>query len=257
MILMRFLPQILKEMLKNVPSLLFDVVDWKELTHVLPLISKRMLNPDQVMPLVNQIAPSFKSYNLSFSDELIGKKSIEARSDEQKLIANSILQAYFQQLFNKEGQLLDMRPEHFSFEDRIIYWKAGGMWAKWNEDFRLGLIEVYKGFYLENEEQFRRGLTSIGLIQPEWAQSEKDKMAGLFRNHFKDSLSENMRFNIEEFKKSFLNIFHLLLDKKVRMSADFMYLGFMLVTLYIHLEVLQEPLPVKDIFLEVMKANET
>lgn len=65
-----------------------------------------------------------------------------------------------------------------------------------------------------------------------------------------------MLFNIEDFKRSFINIFHFLLEKKVRMSADFMYLGMMLVTLYLHLEELKKPLSVKEIFIEVMQLNE-
>ncbi|OYW78781.1 MAG: hypothetical protein B7Z19_06555, partial [Polynucleobacter sp. 32-46-5] len=60
----------------------------------------------------------------------------------------------------------------------------------------------------------------------------------------------------DDFKNSFINIFHFLLEKKVRMSADFMYLGLMLVTLYLHLEELNQPLNVRTIFIDVMKKNQ-
>jgi len=253
---MRFLPQMLKEILKNVPSLLFDVVDWKELTHVLPLMSKRMMNKDQIQPLIAEVSSSFAPYKLVFTDESKGVKTTLNSEVDRKLIAQSLLQAYFQQLFNQEGQLLDMRADFFTYENGITYWKPNGMWAQWHEEFRIGLVEVYKGFFLEDEPQFRRGLKSIGLIQADWNQEEQDQMTVLFRNHFKNSLSENMLFSIDDFKNSFLNIFNFLLQKKVRMSADFMYLGVMLIGLYTHLEELKTPLNVKDIFMSVLKNNE-
>jgi predicted unusual protein kinase regulating ubiquinone biosynthesis (AarF/ABC1/UbiB family) len=256
MILMRFLPEILKEMLKNVPTLLFDVVDWKELTQVLPMMSKRILAKDLASPLISQIAPSLKSYQIQFSDELSGSKTTDSTEEEKQTIASSLLKTYFQQLFNPQGQLLDFRADFFSYENHIIFWKPNGLWAVWKDEFRLGLIEVYKGFYSEDEKMFRSGLKSIGLIQENWDQNDQDEMAQLFKNHFKSSLGDKMHFNIEDFKKSFINIFHFLLEKKVKMSADFMYLGMMLVTLYLHLEELKIPLSVKEIFTQVMQLNE-
>lgn len=253
---MRFLPEILKEMLKNVPTLLFDVVDWKELTQVLPVMSKRILAKDLASPLLEQIGPGLKQYHLQFTGELQGSKTTETSEEQRTLIASSLLKTYFQQLFNPQGQLLDFRSEFFSFENETIFWKPNGLWAVWKEEFRIGLIEVYKGFYSEDEVMFRSGLKSIGLIQTSWNQKEQDEMALLFKEHFKSSLSDNMLFNIEDFKRSFINIFHFLLEKKVRMSADFMHLGMMLVTLYLHLEELKKPLSVKEIFIEVMQLNE-
>lgn len=252
---MRFLPEILKEMLKNVPTLLFDVVDWKELTQVLPLMSKRILAREQVVPLLQEVSPSFEKFNLKLGNDILGTPTNESTDEEKKQIATILLKAYFQQLYNKQGQLLDLRAEFFGFKEHTLYWRPNGIWAVWKEEFRLGLLEVYQGFYLENEDMFRSGLESIGLIQKDWKKEDQEEMAALFKGHFKSSLSDNMHFNIEDFKRSFINIFHFLLEKKVRMSADFMHLGIMLVTLYLHLEELNIPLPVKDIFLEVSKLN--
>lgn len=256
MILMRFLPDILKEMLKNVPSLLFDVVDWKELTHVLPIMSKRILSRDQVLPLLKDIESEFSTYQLQFSEELQGQKTTELTESEKKEIATNLLKIYFQQLYNPQGQLLDLRSDFFSYKDQILLWKPNGIWASWKQEFQTGLIDVYKGFYLQEEDLFRSGLKAIGLIQEQWSQDDQDQMASLFKNHFGSSLSAEMNFNIDDFKNSFINIFHFLLEKKVRMSADFMYLGLMLVTLYLHLEELNQPLNVRTIFIDVMKKNQ-
>jgi len=253
---MRFLPEILKEMLKNVPSLLFDVVDWKELTQVLPIMSKRILARDQISPLLEQLATSFKPYKLSFTEELIGSKTSEANDQEKKEIAHHLLNTYFQQLFNKEGQLLDFRSDFFTVKENSLFWKPNGIWAVWKDSFRIGLVQVYKGFYLEDETMFRNGLQTIGLIHKDWDIKDQDEMAHLFKNQFGAAITSEMYFKINIFKESFISIFHFLLAKKVRMSADFMYLGMMLVTLYLHLEELDQALPVKEIFLETLSLNE-
>ncbi len=255
MILTRFLPEILKELLKNVPTLLFDVTDWKELSQIFPQMSKRLLSRDLVKPLTAQISSTFAQYNIQLVDELPNQTKTFSNATDRKLAATALLKSYFQQIYNKDGQLLDFRDEHFSIQNQIVYWRPNGAWANWSEEFRTGLIDVYQGFFFENEEMFRSGLKSIRLIQPSWNQTEQDEMASLFHNHFQSSMAENMVFKISDFQDSFLSIFHYLMEKKVRMSADFMYLGMMLVTLYLHLEKLESPLSVKEIFQEVTNLN--
>ena len=60
-----------------------------------------------------------------------------------------------------------------------------------------------------------------------------------------------MAFNLKSFQESFLKIFQFLVEKKVRLSSEFMVFGIYLVTLYLTLEQGGFQHSVKSIFLEV------
>jgi hypothetical protein len=115
----------------------------------------------------------------------------------------------------------------------------------------MGLLDLYDGFYLENEVKFTKGLQSTGLINPSFTSDDIVKMKGLFRNHFGSSLNESMKFNLMDFQRTFLKIFEFLMEKKVMLSSEFMLFGIYLVTLYLSLEKSGEKHDVRKLYLEV------
>jgi hypothetical protein len=76
-------------------------------------------------------------------------------------------------------------------------------------------------------------------------------LANLFKDQFGASLGEEMMFDLEGFKNSLVKITDFLLQKKVKISTDFLFLGIYLVLLYSSLEASKEKLPVKQIYLNV------
>jgi hypothetical protein len=123
----------------------------------------------------------------------------------------------------------------------------------------MGLLKVYEGFYLENDELYYSGLEAIGLLKKDFSLSDKKQLGDLFRAQFGSALTEEMKFGLEQFKNSIIKMSDFLLSRKVNISKDFLYLGIYLVTMYSMLEEMGERYPVKQIYLDVrgrFKSNE-
>lgn len=246
---MRFLPGVLKELLKHVPTVIFEVVDWSLLGHELPKMTRRLLQKEGFEEIYGQQKSFLTPFGIILSDQV--DKHFDLKN--QKLAAEKLLALYFAQLFSPHGLFLDLGPNHFDLKNDELYFKPSGMWTKFSDDFTLGLRNVYDGFYYEDETLFHQGLLSCGLTSKDWSEKEKQQLAHLFRSNFGDSLSEGMKFELEPFKESFFKIADFMLEKKVKISTDFLYLGIALVTLFASLEMSESSVNVKQIYLDVKK----
>ena len=120
-------------------------------------------------------------------------------------------------------------------------------------EFSNGLKEIYDGFYFEDEKLFHQGLINSGLTSNEWPEADRKILADLFKSHFGASLTSEMTFELEGFKESFLKVADFMLEKKVKISTDFLYLGIALVTMYSSLEKTHAKVNVKEVYLNVKK----
>lgn len=246
MILMRILPGALKELSRHVPTVLFQVVEWSELTAELPRLSRRLLHREGH----DELFPKQKSFLAPLEINLTEHKLNKPETKMSPWAAERYLTLFFAQLFSPHGLFLDLRPEHYKEENGELLWHPTGLWTKFGDKFQEGLLEIYDGFYLEDEVKYESGLKKIGLISDSWTQDEKEELSKLFKTQFGTSISGNMIFSLEEFKESLFKIGHFLLVKKVTITKDFLYLGIYLVTLYANLEESKIALPVKDIYLK-------
>lgn len=247
MILMRILPGVLKELSKNVPAVLFQTVEWSELASELPKISRRMLSKEGYDDLYQAQKLLLDPYDVVLTNEDLSQRPVV----KNKWFGEKLLTLYFAQLYSGDGLFLDLRSNHFTDEGTSLKWHPTGFWTKFDEDFREGLLKVYEGFYLENDELYYSGLEEIGLLKKEFQETDKKILGDLFREQFGGAQDEEMKFELEHFKTSIIRMSDFMLKKKVRISKDFLYLGIYLVTLYSSLETTQEKLPVKAIFLNV------
>ncbi len=255
MILMRILPGILKELSRHVPTVLFQTVEWPDLASEFPKISKRMLQKEGFDELYQTNKELLLPYSVELTTHAINNKEYA----NKKWIGEKILTLYFVQLFSSSGIFLDLRQNHFSTKGPHLLWHPTSFWTKFDEDFRLGLLKVYEGFYLENDELYYDGLETIGLLKKDFSLSDKKELGDLFRAQFGSALSEEMSFKLENFKNSIIKMSDFLLSKRVKISKDFLYLGIYLVTMYSILEEMGEKYPVKEIYLNVrgrFKASE-
>ena len=101
---------------------------------------------------------------------------------------------------------------------------------------------------MDQEELFHEGLLVCGLTSKNWSNEDRLALANLFKSHFGPSLTEDMTFDLETFKSSFFKIANFMLEKKVVISTDFLYLGIALVTLYSSLEKTKSSVNVKEIY---------
>jgi hypothetical protein len=249
MILMRILPGVLKELVRHVPTVLFEAVDWSVLAQEIPKLSRRMIQKEGYSELFIQQQQFLRPFDI----ELTSATSNDFSIIHNKAAAEKILTLYFTQLFSPHGLFLDLRSNHFEMNASTLLWHPSSLWTKFSDTFFQGLSEIYDGFYLQNDELFDRGLINIGLCSSDWPASDREELNQLFKGHFGPSVNQEMIFDLENFKSSLIKITHFLLEKKVRMSTDFLYLGIYLITMYSSLEESRVRLNVKDIYLNVRK----
>jgi len=244
MILMRILPAVLKELSKHVPTVLFQTVEWSELASELPKITRRMIQKEGFQKLFDRQTQLLAPYNIMLTNST-HPDSVTKLSKED---GHKILTLFFVQLFSPHGLFLDLRSFHFSSSNGLLEWHPSGFWNRFDEAFRLGLLEVYEGFYLNKEDLYFNGLEKIGLLKSDWPLKDKETLAALFRVQFGNN---DMTFDLEQFKDSIIKMSDFMLMKKVKISKDFLYLGIYLVTLYSSLEETCECYSVKTTYLNV------
>lgn len=247
MIFMRILPGVLKELSTHVPTVLFQVVDWSKLASEVPKLSRRILQKEGFTHMFIQQQEFLKPLDIKLSDQDL--KS--AKETPQDWVTKKWLHLYFAQLFSPHGLFLDLRSQHFNFDDGTLIWHPTGLWTKFDPSFQQGLIKIYDGFYLENKDLYYQGLEQIGLISPSWSTADREQLAELFKTQFGSSLGDEMVFSLDSFKDSLIKISHFLLEKKVKITKDFLYLGIYLVTLYSSLEQSSSRFSVKKEYLAV------
>jgi hypothetical protein len=243
MIFMRILPGVLKELMKHVPTVLFQTVEWSEIMSEIPVISRRMLQKEGYATLADQQKELLKDLPLCVRHENVNGPKLKAGD------GRTILSLYFRQLFSPHGVFLDLRSLHFDHETDVLLWNPGSLWTKFSPEFSAGLIEVYNGFYLGNDEEYRSGLKQIGLLDPSWPPEDQAKIMEIFRTHFGAAQTGNVHFKLENLRSGIVSMAQFLLERKTRIKKDFLYLGIYLVTMYGTLEETGEALPVKDIYL--------
>jgi hypothetical protein len=247
MILMRILPGVLKELSKHVPTVLFQTVEWSELASELPKISRRIIQKEGYDELFHTQKELLHPYCIDLIDNPIK----DANSPSTRTAGEQILTLYFTQLFSSGGLFLDLRSSNFSQEETHLKWHPTGLWTKFDEKFRQGLLDVYEGFYLQNDELYLSGLNEIGLLKESFTALERKELGDIFRDQFGKAIDEDQLFELDHFKDSIIRMSNFMLNKKVKISKDFLYLGIYLVTMYSTLEETKIKLPVKQIYLDV------
>ncbi len=240
---MRILPGVLKELMKHVPTVLFQAVEWSEIMSEVPVISRRMLQKEGYTELADLQKELLKDIPVSIRHEDVSGPVLKPGDGK------TILALYFRQLFSPHGVFLDLRSLHFNHEADHLLWNPGSLWTKFSPEFQEGLIHVYDGFYLGQDDVYRKGLKMIGLLDPHWPLEDQEKIMAIFRKHFGSAQTENVQFKSENLQAGIIGMAQFLLEKKARIKKDFLYLGIYLVTMYATLEETKESLPVKEIYL--------
>lgn len=234
-------------MSKHVPTVLFKTVEWGELASELPKISRRIIQKEGYEELFQLQKELLDPYRIILTDEVVTQSSVI----KDRAFGEKILTLYFAQLFSPYGVFLDLRSVHFKTEGEILKWYPTGFWVQLDKNFKAGLLKVYEGFYLENDDLYLQGLEQIGLLKKDFSPEDKKELSDLFRKHFGQGLTHDMRFNLTDFRNSIIKMSEFLLNKKVQISKDFLYLGIYLVALYSSLEETGAELPVKRLYLDV------
>jgi hypothetical protein len=114
---------------------------------------------------------------------------------------------------------------------------------------------VYSGFYGNDEALVELGLRQLGLTGDHLDTDGQARLLGLLEEHFGAGRHELMQFKISQFMESFDSLFLFLRDKRIRLSEDFLFLGIMLLTLYLHLESLGGAYDVRAAFTRALDSS--
>lgn len=240
MISKNLLPAFFKEVITHIPTLALKSMDWKGLLKELGPVLLRLGKDDLEADKVNLLK---ENLNLDIKFEKHQQEITDQSYYEE------VLKLYFEQLGNPKGLVLDIRQKFFSYVDGQLIWKPNNIWYKFDDNFRLSLLKIYKGFYYEDDEMFSNGLVEIGLAK-DLDDEKRKELEVLFKEHFGAGGSEPIHFKLKEFQESFYHMFKFFVDNYIELKSDFMFLGIYLVTLYMNLENSDHKLDVKQCFLK-------
>lgn len=238
---LKFYPAFIRDIVTNIPTICFETVHWNEF-----LSSSKTIVKNYLIGKPNKEILTFLKQNLPAS--ILLDKNLKGNYTD-RVTGENLLRIYFLQLKNPAGLFLDLRSVHFhQFPDGITAWKTNSLYHQFSNDFRLTLIKLYKSFYYNDENGFLESLDKLGMTQG-LDQAATLELKDLFMKHF--GTPGQVVFKLSEFQESFLKIFEFFLGHKIKLQTDFIYLGFYLVTLYMHLENYSYSFNVEKIFKEI------
>jgi len=238
------IPKEFRPFLKYIGPSAFDVIEWKKSLKPIGQISSRYFTNDGVENLIKTYQ-AYKPQDLKLVNENLG--DIKVQPNE---LGEMILKIYFSQLENPNGSFLDLKKDNFFLKDNYISWQPNGLWHKWDNHFREGLLYVYKGFYDSQNALMQQGLEKMSLVHSDMKESTKKEIIDLLVSHVGSESPTNVKFSLEIFEKSFEDFFKILKSEKIRLPADFLFLGIYLVSLYSNLEKIDLPFNVQKAYLE-------
>lgn len=236
------IPPFFKEILEHLPNALSDLISWREMLGEVTSLSNRMLT-GKGAAMVRIELKSIINSDIEIVDSLT--PSTLNGSDGEK-----VLKLYFLEIMKGRKMFLDLRPKHFSGLNGKLQWDPNGLWAELDSDFADGIRMVYKGYYQNNDALFAQGLEKSKLINENWSDDKKSEVIEVFKTHFSNGRDEKVSFTMDGFKHSFTEIFKTLVKNQVLLDKNFLYLGIMLVTLYMTLNKTGESYDVSKIFNE-------
>ncbi|WP_439100327.1 hypothetical protein [Congregibacter sp.] len=240
--LLGVLPRDLRQLLAFVPNRGWGAIEWRPLLKQMRRIGWQMTSGAGVAALTRSIPPVT---GLKVG-KTTGKALTELTKAQRKAAGDSILRFYFTQFLNPQGMFLDLRSSRFLKQGRELYFLPSGLHARLDEKFRLGMIDLYRGFYKPDGTLLDQALYDMGFLKDDLSPREADELRELLQSHF-GSQQRSQAFSMENFKRSFDALFNFFIDHDYRLRSDFVMVGLYLITLYLVLEELGESHDVKSI----------
>lgn len=248
------LPKAIQPLLDLVGPSFFKAVPWLDLTAEGRVILAHLAGSDSKQSKLaeKQLQKMLLGRQIELTTELV-ENSATMEAEDKKQVGEKILELYFLQLRNEQGVFLDLRSQRFSADAENLYFSKGQLWIQMQVLFRESLLDLYKGYYQSKPKLFDKGLTGIGLMNEKMSAEQKEKIKDLFLKYFGEGDQTEVRFSTEHFVQGFEKIFRFIAAEKLEISAQFLYLGIYLASLYQHLQTLDVPLNVRLSYNKAMK----
>ncbi len=157
-----------------------------------------------------------------------------------------LLELYFGQIMENDLAWLDLRSSTFEYLSKQWIWSPGPWIMKWDPHFLESIRRIYRGYYLDDEQEYLAGLRELNL----------EHAAELFRKQFGPGDQSKVYFRMKDFRESFHQIFLSCKKARSQLHPNFFAFGLILSSLYEHLESLEDGFDVRKAFLEVLALEE-
>lgn len=230
---------------------LIQKIKWKLFfKSILKLIWRLIFGFDKANKVVYQNKLVFKDLELSNSFPLGANRDISSLEDP--FISISVLDVYFSQLFSKEGVFLDLRRARFYERSGKLGFTPNSCYHTFSEDFRLGLLNIYEGLFLEKKQKLEDGLALTGLINNS---SDANLVKKILFSHFKSANENPVEFEMKHLFSTGFKFLKYAIKNNLNLSHDLFFFGIYLYSLYSNLEKIQIKIDVKSAYLSAFERN--
>ena len=245
-LLSNFLPDPLPEIFSKAPKIIFKSFPIAQLLKEAATLTSQMMKHD----IQNEMKASLQEKASSISVEITSSiiEPIQKLSHDQAI---TLLKLYFFQLKHHHQIFLDLRSVNFSEKNGLLQWSPTQLYHSFQPEFHQGILNLYFGFFTGNDEAMDQGLKLIKLIHPQMSEIKKIELRSLFKSHFGNAMNGEVTLSLNDFNHSFNNILQFLDQENLKIEIDFLYFGIYLITLYLSLDPVASPLPVKKIYEEI------
>jgi hypothetical protein len=242
----------MKELLSLFPENALKIIPLKDFLRITAQIGKSSLGGQQ---LNQDTAERLAHWRLS-EIEMFSASRLDKRRKLEAKDAEKILTIYFYQWFDESPVVhVDFRSEHFS-GGPVLRWKPSALRFSFSKEFKIGVRNLYAGFYLNDDSRFEKGLFGLAILNETMSENTRSEIKEVFLNNFGGARDAKVSFSLKDLRVSFEKIFKSFLKNKVTFNPEFSVLGLNLVTLYLCLENFESPLDVKASFLRVSQLFE-
>lgn len=247
-----FIPAELRELASFVPASGWDAVEWRPLLSAMRAMSLQLVTGRGVNRLGRITGEAIGGITLVRDlDESVPLDEVST-ARRRKQLGNTLLAFYFGQWLVDDGLFLDLRPSRFAAAGNQLMYQPNGLWIQLRPEFRNGMLALYRSFYNADDAAFEAALRQMGMLRPELDDAASEELKGLLRKHFGMDQRAQV-FRIEEFRASFDDLFRFFVAHDYKLHSDFVFVGFYLITLYLALETLGEPLDTRAICSRVLR----
>ncbi|NRA62941.1 MAG: hypothetical protein HRU19_00575 [Pseudobacteriovorax sp.] len=99
---------------------------------------------------------------------------------QSHLISETILYCYFGQIYSPHGIVPDLRQSSFFQKYHEIYWNPRNLVYSFEDQFRTGIIAVYKGIFEKSDSCIREGLY---MMFPNLSTEASEFLLNLIKQH--------------------------------------------------------------------------
>ncbi len=230
-----FVPEDLRQLLRFVPLKGWDAVEWTPLLGSLRQVSWRFVSGSGVRKLGRDIGDLVPEVDLAGKRRAVEAFDNVDDAHRLKLAGDAVLRLYFSQWLSPGGLFLDLRPARLALDGDRLQFHPNGLWIELREEFRGGMVGLYRSFYSDDEGAFDAALRQMGMLPDHLPEEAEAELKGLLDAHF-GVQQHAQKFSIDAFKHSFDALFEFFLAHDYKMHSDFVFVGFYLITLYLTLE---------------------